>query len=193
MERYVITGAGIKRVDKQSLYHTGKKGMKWGVRRYQNEDGTLTELGRKRYARDAREREYSEYDESSSKYYKRSKKQGRQDLEVDAHRYVKEDRERTKKLAEAGSKLTNDLKQINDRAIKNLPKNTMDLSSMTDKEMREQINRALLERQYNDLLAPKNESKGRERVSKILEGVGSTLAVTSSALGIALAVKELMG
>lgn len=31
------------------LYHHGIKGMKWGVRRYQNPDGSLTDEGRKRY------------------------------------------------------------------------------------------------------------------------------------------------
>lgn len=30
------------------LAHHGVKGMKWGVRRYQNSDGSLTELGKKR-------------------------------------------------------------------------------------------------------------------------------------------------
>lgn len=34
---------------KEELYHHGIKGQKWGVRRYQNEDGTLTEAGKKRY------------------------------------------------------------------------------------------------------------------------------------------------
>lgn len=32
------------------LYHHGIKGQKWGIRRYQNEDGTYTEAGKKRRA-----------------------------------------------------------------------------------------------------------------------------------------------
>lgn len=31
------------------LYHHGVKGMKWGIRRYQNADGSLTNEGRLRY------------------------------------------------------------------------------------------------------------------------------------------------
>ena len=31
------------------LYHHGIKGQRWGVRRYQNQDGTYTEAGKKRY------------------------------------------------------------------------------------------------------------------------------------------------
>lgn len=31
------------------LYHHGIKGQKWGIRRYQNEDGSLTPAGKKRY------------------------------------------------------------------------------------------------------------------------------------------------
>ena len=32
------------------LWHSGIKGQKWGIRRFQNPDGTLTELGKQRYS-----------------------------------------------------------------------------------------------------------------------------------------------
>lgn len=35
-----------------SLYHFGIKGMKWGIRRYQNKDGSLTLQGKMRYSED---------------------------------------------------------------------------------------------------------------------------------------------
>lgn len=36
------------------LYHHGIKGQKWGVRRFENYDGSLTEAGKHRYGRDGR-------------------------------------------------------------------------------------------------------------------------------------------
>lgn len=175
------------------ITHSGIKGMKWGVRRYQNEDGSLTEAGKKRYARDAREKEFNKYDESTGKYYKSSKKNGRTELEADANRYVKEDLTRTKRLTDETASLARNLKNANDQSIRNKPKTRMDLSNMSDQELRNQINRELLERQYNDVFNPVSVSKGREYAGKILDTAGVVLPIASSALSIALSIKELRG
>ena len=39
----------VKRIQNDELYHHGVKGQKWGVRRYQNPDGSLTPEGIQRY------------------------------------------------------------------------------------------------------------------------------------------------
>lgn len=60
------------------LYHYGIKGMRWGVRRYQNKDGSLTPSGKKRAQRDADKLKkavsktfdtYDDYRRSQSKHY----------------------------------------------------------------------------------------------------------------------------
>ena len=44
---YILTSNGSF-YSSDYIYHHGIKGMKWGVRRYQNADGTLTAAGKKR-------------------------------------------------------------------------------------------------------------------------------------------------
>ena len=48
MQHIYIDSKKKKKTD-DYLAHHGILGMKWGVRRYQNKDGSYTELGRKRY------------------------------------------------------------------------------------------------------------------------------------------------
>lgn len=65
------------------LYHHGIKGQRWGIRRFQNSDGSLTSAGKSRYARGrdiSRERGRIEIDEytrltSTSKAYQKAKRE----------------------------------------------------------------------------------------------------------------------
>lgn len=45
---YILTSNGCF-YSEDEFYHHGIKGQKWGVRRYQNTDGSLTVAGKKRY------------------------------------------------------------------------------------------------------------------------------------------------
>ena len=49
---YILTSDG-NFISENELYHWGIKGMHWGVRRYQNKDGTLTPAGKKRLSKEA--------------------------------------------------------------------------------------------------------------------------------------------
>lgn len=54
------------------LSHHGIKGQKWGIRRYQNDDGTLTPEGRERYLRET-ERAYNESREMRKEFRRQAK------------------------------------------------------------------------------------------------------------------------
>lgn len=166
------------------LYHHGIKGQRWGIRRYQNPDGTLTEAGKKRYDRDVRE--------NNAK-----KKENRAIIEgPDPDRWVKEDLNRSKEVVNAHADLVKELNKLEQNTRPTSTPKRMDLSQMSDKELRDRINRELLEQQYNKLFADTSTtqvSKGREILQSTLETAGSVLAIAGSALGIAIAIKQLKG
>lgn len=171
-------------MEHDALLHYGIKGMKWGVRRYQNKDGSLTPKGEARYDRDKRE--------NAAK-----KKENRIDTSnPDPRRWAQEDLERSKQVVDASSNLVREAKKIEQSATSKPTPKRMDLSKMTDKEMRDKINRELLERQYNQLFAEVSESsvsKGRQFFRTSLNAAEVVLGMTASALSIALAIKKLNG
>lgn len=101
-------------VYKDELYHHGIKGMKWGVRRYQNYDGTYTQRGLKRY-REAENRynnAKSAYDVNKSAVNKASVREAKKALNK-SYDYLKND-----KMADQGKKYYQKGQTITDNSIK---------------------------------------------------------------------------
>ena len=64
--------------------------------------------------------------------------------------------------------------------------------AMTDKELRERVNRLNMEQQYARL-STEQMNAGKVNVDKVLAEVGTAVAVTNSVLAIALAIQKLKG
>lgn len=168
-------------MENTELRHWGVKGMRWGVRKYQNKDGTLTEAGKTRKEQDRRDLKKDkrkDYDETSDN--------------ILVNRMVKKDYEKTKQGVDSLKEGQKAIQQHTDR-LQTRSKTKMDLSSKTDKELRDEINRALLEKQYNDIYAPTKVNKGAQVLKTTVAAAGTALTIASSALGVALAIKELKG
>lgn len=170
--------------DSTELYHHGVLGMKWGVRRYQNKDGTYTAAGQKRYAQ-----------EQSANAKRKKDKRISEDAVKDPNRWVNDDYKNAKNVADSSAQMTRNLQNLNRDTTRSTSRNRkqMDLSSMSDKELRDAINRAQLERQYNDIYNPVTVNRGRETVNNTLQVAGDVLAIGSTALSIALAIRTLSG
>ena len=142
-----------------NLQHHGIKGQKWGVRRFQNADGSLTQLGRFRYGK----AETKDYEELHGKVEKAS------GFVKAAQKYQSE-----KDHKDYEEKIKTDLK------------------NMTDEELRQVVNRLNMEERYTQVMRSREVEAGKSAASEWLEKAGSALAVTSSILGMAVTMKQMM-
>lgn len=161
------------------LRHHGILGQKWGVRRYQNSDGTLTEAGKARYNKDIRRNNQ-----------KKSKDRADESSLRDPSRWVSEDLNRAKNTVDSTNRLLEKTREIRQKPKK---ETKYDLSKMSDNELRQHINRMLMEDQYTKLMNSRaaEVKSGKDYVDSFLNTSGKVLAVASSGVGLALAIHQL--
>lgn len=100
---------------------------------------------------------------------------------------------RTRGHIDSASGIVKEAKNINN-AVNNVRSSSKrkNLSSMSDKELRDRVNRMNMEQQYS-MLSANNTSRGQSYVKSTLEVAGSVLAIASSAVGTAVAIRQLKG
>lgn len=107
------------------------------------------------------------------------------------------DLQKTKKKVDAANTIVNESQNINKRVSnrkqrKMQKQQVQNAKAMTDQELRERVNRLNMEQQYARLSTDQMTS-GKRNVDDVLNRVGTVVAITNSALTIALAVQKLKG
>ena len=151
------------------LYHWGIKGQKWGIRRYQNPDGSLTEEGKARYGGDS-------YDKLSQnqkdRYY----------TDLTKARVATYDT--ASKTASGVKSIVNDISNMPDMQEKGKVSYAK-YPNMSDKELQDRANRLALEHRYSDLTGEtKYEKSGNEKAREVLQTVGAVAGIGATIAGI---------
>lgn len=177
------TGTKAADVKHSELYHHGVLGQRWGVRRYQNSDGTLTSAGRRRLQGSGISSD--ENGRVSGDNSGRARGAVHQTVAYD-YKNAGAGLQSASNAAKAALSISS--RGANRKQAKAMDK--MDLSKMTDKELQAAINRLNLERNYKSL-STEHIKSGRDYVSSFLSTTGDVLAIGASAASIMMMIHQL--
>lgn len=166
------------------LYHHGIKGMKWGVRRFQNKDGSLTPAGKKRYDDDAvgSSSNVEKTKTTIDKAFEQNIKTGKDKAPISA----------AEKITKESQKAIDNAAQLSNTISRVRKKNKNSTDTMTNEELQAAINRMRLEDTYREL-STKRIEEGKAKVADILSMTGNVVGIASATVGIIATVKKLKG
>lgn len=179
------------------LYHFGIKGQRWGVRRYQNPDGSLTALGKKKYGTKSNfEKVQAAKKAASGSRIKaqldREKANARTQAEIEKYR-----KKAAKKLGKSEDQEVESKDESTEKKTK---------GSMTNEELRTATDRINLERNYIDAqknyiisnqqlsqVKPQKVSKGKEFAKKVWKEAVEPAVLNAGKQYLEKTLKETLG
>lgn len=151
------------------LYHWGIKNMKWGIRRYQNPDGSLTEEGKIRYGGNS---------------YDKLKQNQKDRYYADLTKARVAVYDTASKTASGVKSITNDISDMPTMKEKGKVRYS-NYPNMSDKELQDRAKRLELEHRYSDLNGDtKYEKSGSEKAREILQTVGAVAGIGATIASI---------
>lgn len=132
---------------------------------YVDNNGNLTEAGERRFEAEKK---------ANALKSKKNRVEDVNDLK-DPNRWVREDIKNMNELARASKEASDSTSRLIDEIFPDKKSPKADLSSMSDQEIRQILNRERLEREYDDMFNPPIPNKGKEFVKKSLK-VGSIVS-----------------
>lgn len=163
------------------LQHSGILGMKWGIRRYQNEDGTLTEEGRRHYG----------YLEKRAEASTKAREDRRKYADAESERRTRERIEREKARAPiAVTKEQERSKRIisnNERAMQKLAsdKDLKMQKMITDRDLNIEKQKTKQKKILGKYDLKIEKERGKQKLKEMMRTGGLVATGTAAAVGVA--------
>ena len=215
---YLTSSASF--ISDDELYHYGIKGQKWGVRRYQNKDGSLTPAGKKRRSSSDEVRNMST-DELIQKVRRLNNEQRYIDLTKSSSSSISKTADSIERVSRTGGDANKIYKSMygennpyskvasqgidamsrtarltkkidsNVRSKNDRAKALKKLETMSDADLAKEVDRLDLEQQYSRLSNSKIR-RGKISVNEVLDVAGDIVGIGASAVAIAVGIKKLI-